>query len=50
MLDFYVQPEDDEDCRIYKTVHRNDLQAEPSGMADPVAQQHRCRDSDSQSE
>ena len=25
VLDFYVQPEDDEHCRIYTGVHRNDL-------------------------
>ena len=34
VLDFYVQPEDDDHCRIYTTVHRNDLDGDPHGMAE----------------
>ena len=42
VLDFYVQPEDDDNCRIYTTVHRNDL----DGDEDRHGREHRVRTQD----
>ena len=46
VLDFYVQPEDDDHCRIYTTVHRNDLDGDPHGMAEAVAFERKIIDED----
>lgn len=46
VLDFYVQPEDDDHCRIYTTVHRNDLEGDPHGMAEAVAFERKIIDED----
>ena len=46
VLDFYVQPEADEQCRIYTTVHRNDLDGDESRMAECVAFERKILDED----
>jgi vanillate O-demethylase monooxygenase subunit len=37
VLDFYVQPEDAESCRIYMSVHRNDLDDDEHRLASCLA-------------
>ena len=46
VLDFYVQPEDDDQCLIYTTVHRDDLEGDPHGMAEAVAFERKIIDED----
>lgn len=46
VLDFYVQPEDEEHCLIYTTVHRNDLDGDPHRMAECVAFERKVVDED----
>ena len=46
VLDFYVQPEDDEYCRIYTTVHRNDLDGDDARLAECVAFERKIVDED----
>jgi phenylpropionate dioxygenase-like ring-hydroxylating dioxygenase large terminal subunit len=46
VLDFYVQPEDDENCRIYTSVHRNDLDGDETRMAECVAFERKVVDED----
>jgi vanillate O-demethylase monooxygenase subunit len=46
VLDFYVQPEDDEQCRIYTTVHRNDLDGDEQRLAECVAFERKILDED----
>jgi vanillate O-demethylase monooxygenase subunit len=46
VLDFYVQPEDDDQCRIYTTVHRNDLDGDETRMAECVAFERKIVDED----
>jgi vanillate O-demethylase monooxygenase subunit len=46
VLDFYVQPEDDDHCLIYTTVHRNDLAGDPHGMEEAVAFERKVIDED----
>ena len=37
VLDFFVQPEDDDACRLYTLLHRNDLDGDAHQLADCVA-------------
>jgi len=46
VLDFYVQPQDDEHCRIYTTVHRNDLEGDETRLAECVAFERKVVDED----
>ena len=46
VLDFYVQPEDGDDCLLYMNVHRNDLDGDPHRMADAVAFERKVVDED----
>jgi phenylpropionate dioxygenase-like ring-hydroxylating dioxygenase large terminal subunit len=46
VLDFFVQPEDDDNCRIYTTVHRNDLDRDEHRMAECVAFERKIIDED----
>jgi vanillate O-demethylase monooxygenase subunit len=46
VLDFYVQPEDDEQCRIYTTVHRNDLDGDETRLAECIAFERKIVDED----
>jgi vanillate O-demethylase monooxygenase subunit len=46
VLDFYVQPEDDEHCRIYTTVHRNDLDGDDHRLAECMAFERKVVDED----
>ena len=46
VLDFYVQPESDDSCRIYTTVHRNDLDGDDARMAECVAFERKILDED----
>jgi vanillate O-demethylase monooxygenase subunit len=46
VIDFFVQPEDDESCRIYTLVHRDDLGDDPDQMADCVAYEQKILDED----
>ncbi|HUI49255.1 MAG TPA: aromatic ring-hydroxylating dioxygenase subunit alpha [Acidimicrobiia bacterium] len=46
VLDFYVQPEDDTSCRIYTTVHRNDLGDDDARLAECVAFERKILDED----
>jgi vanillate O-demethylase monooxygenase subunit len=46
VLEFYVQPEDDEHCVIYTTVHRNDLDDDPHRLAEAVAFENKILDED----
>jgi vanillate O-demethylase monooxygenase subunit len=46
VLDFYVQPEDDDHCRIYTTVHRNDLDGDPHRLAECIAFERKIVDED----
>ena len=46
VIDFFVQPEDDDSCRIYTLVHRDDLGDAPDQMADCVAYEQKILDED----
>lgn len=46
VLDFYVQPEDDETCRIYTTVHRNDIGDDEARLAECIAFERKILDED----
>jgi vanillate O-demethylase monooxygenase subunit len=46
VLDFFVQPEDDDSCRIYTTVHRNDLDGDEHRLAECVAFERKIIDED----
>ena len=46
VLDFYVQPEDAEYCRIYTSVHRNDLDGDAHRLAECVAFERKIVDED----
>ncbi len=46
VLDFYVQPEDDDNCRIYTTVHRNDLDGDDDRLAESIAFERKILDED----
>ena len=46
VLDFYVQPESDDCCRLYMGVHRNDLWGDEAGMAEAVAYERKIVDED----
>ncbi len=52
VLDFYVQPEADDSCRVYTTVHRNDLGGDGDGddiharMAECIAFERKILDED----
>ncbi|MCU1427407.1 MAG: Rieske (2Fe-2S) domain protein, partial [Actinomycetia bacterium] len=46
VLEFYVQPEDDEHCLIYTTLHRNDLDGDPHRLAEAVAFENKILDED----
>ena len=46
MLHFFVQPEDDEQCRIYTLVHRDDLGGDPHLMAESLAFEAKILDED----
>jgi phenylpropionate dioxygenase-like ring-hydroxylating dioxygenase large terminal subunit len=46
VLDFYVQPEADDRCRIYTTVHRNDLDGDESRLAECIAFERKILDED----
>ncbi len=37
VLDFFVQPEDDDACRLYTLLHRNDLDGDAHQLADCIA-------------
>jgi phenylpropionate dioxygenase-like ring-hydroxylating dioxygenase large terminal subunit len=45
VIDFFVQPEDDEHCRIYTVVHRNDVD-DADQMADCIAYEQKILDED----
>jgi vanillate O-demethylase monooxygenase subunit len=46
VLDFYVQPEDDDRARIYTSVHRNDLDGDDARLAESVAFERKILDED----
>jgi len=46
VLDFYVQPESDDRCRIYTTVHRNDLDGDEMRLAERIAFERKVVDED----
>jgi vanillate O-demethylase monooxygenase subunit len=46
VLDFYVQPEADDRCRIYMSVHRNDLGGDAHAMAEAVEFERKIVDED----
>ena len=46
VLDFYVQPESDDECRIYTSVHRNDLNGDEQRMAECIAFERKIVDED----
>ena len=46
VLDFYVQPESDDSCRIYTTVHRNDLDDDDARLAECIAFERKILDED----
>ena len=46
VLDFFVQPEDDEHCRIYTAVHRNDLGGDEHRLAECLAFERKIVDED----
>jgi vanillate O-demethylase monooxygenase subunit len=46
VLDFYVQPEDDEHCRVYMAVHRNDLGGDEHRLAECIAFENKVVDED----
>src|SRR4051794_2807940 len=46
VLDFFVQPEDDDRCRIYTTVHRNDLDGDEARLAECIAFERKIIDED----
>jgi phenylpropionate dioxygenase-like ring-hydroxylating dioxygenase large terminal subunit len=46
VLDFYVQPEADDQCLLYMSVHRNDLGGDPHRMAEAVAFERKVVDED----
>jgi phenylpropionate dioxygenase-like ring-hydroxylating dioxygenase large terminal subunit len=46
VLDFYVQPESDDRCRIYTTVHRNDLDGDEMRLAECIAFERKVVDED----
>jgi vanillate O-demethylase monooxygenase subunit len=46
VIEFYVQPEDDDHCRIYTTVHRNDLDGDAHRLSDAVAYETKILDED----
>ncbi len=48
VLDFYVQPEADDRCRIYTTVHRNDLDGDETRLAECIAFERKILDEDLQ--
>jgi vanillate O-demethylase monooxygenase subunit len=45
VLDFFVQPEDDEHCRIYTVLHRNDLEDDHQ-LAEAIAFEQKILDED----
>jgi phenylpropionate dioxygenase-like ring-hydroxylating dioxygenase large terminal subunit len=45
VLDFFVQPEDDDHCRIYTVLHRNDLDDDHQ-LADAIAFEQKVLDED----
>jgi vanillate O-demethylase monooxygenase subunit len=45
VIDFFVQPEDDEHCRIYTLLHRNDVD-DAEQMADCAAYEQKILDED----
>ena len=46
VLDFYVQPERNDECRIYTSVHRNDLNGDEQRMAECIAFERKIVDED----
>jgi vanillate O-demethylase monooxygenase subunit len=46
VLDFYVQPEDDDRCRLYMAVHRNDLNGDEHRLAECIAFENKVVDED----
>jgi vanillate O-demethylase monooxygenase subunit len=46
VLEFYVQPEDDDHCRIYSSVHRNDLDGDELRLAECLAFERKVVDED----
>jgi phenylpropionate dioxygenase-like ring-hydroxylating dioxygenase large terminal subunit len=46
VLEFYVQPEDERSCRIYTTVHRNDLRGDERRLAECLAFERKVVDED----
>jgi phenylpropionate dioxygenase-like ring-hydroxylating dioxygenase large terminal subunit len=46
VLDFFVQPQDDDSCRIYTTVHRNDLDGDADRLAECIAFERKIVDED----
>jgi len=46
VLDFFVQPEDDDRARIYTTVHRNDLDGDDARLAESIAFERKILDED----
>jgi vanillate O-demethylase monooxygenase subunit len=46
VLEFYVQPEDDERCTIYSSVHRNDLDGDEHRLAECLAFERKVVDED----
>ncbi|MCU1458239.1 MAG: Rieske (2Fe-2S) domain protein [Actinomycetia bacterium] len=46
VVDLLVQPEDDEHCRLYASVHRNDLDGDEHRLAESVAYEAKILDED----
>ena len=46
VLDFFVQPEDDEQCRIYTLVHRDDLDGDRHLLAEASPSRRKILDED----
>jgi phenylpropionate dioxygenase-like ring-hydroxylating dioxygenase large terminal subunit len=46
VVDFHVQPVDAETCRVYSSIHRDDLGADTARLADAVAFERRILDED----
>jgi len=46
ILSFHVQPEDDESCRIYTLVARNDLDGDTTRMAEALSFEHKIVEED----
>ena len=46
VIDFFVQPVDADTCRIYSSVHRNDLDGDEQRLAECIAYERKIVDED----